>query len=97
MSLDALVDWARCALDMKLPADFEGQRVAETLYSVLCTVVAVVALASGWWTQDPFTIVCTAAAGFTATALVVVPPWPFLRRHPVAWQPDSAHKARRVQ
>ncbi|CAI2299930.1 unnamed protein product [Caenorhabditis sp. 36 PRJEB53466] len=68
--------------------DFQGQKVAERTYQVILTLAGIVGFVVGWWTQQLSYAIFTVMGASAFTALIILPPWPFLfRKHPVVWQP----------
>ncbi|PIC12948.1 hypothetical protein B9Z55_028041 [Caenorhabditis nigoni] len=65
--------------------DFEGQRFAERIYKITLTISGVVGFVVGVWTQQLSYALYIVMAGALITALVILPPWPFLRQNPVEW------------
>ncbi|PIC12947.1 hypothetical protein B9Z55_028041 [Caenorhabditis nigoni] len=63
--------------------DFEGQRFAERIYKITLTISGVVGFVVGVWTQQLSYALYIVMAGALITALVILPPWPFLRQNPV--------------
>lgn len=71
--------------------DFEGQKLAELLATVLLTISGFLSFVVGFFLQDIKLAVYLGLAGTAVTFLVVVPPWPFFNRHPVKWLQRSDH------
>ncbi|KAL5119069.1 hypothetical protein ACEQ8H_002993 [Pleosporales sp. CAS-2024a] len=69
--------------------DFEGQRLAEMLTTVLLGAAGIVAFVVGYFTQDIRLTLYVGLAGTALTFLVVVPPWPFYNKNPEGWLPAS--------
>ena len=83
--------------------DFEGQRLAELLTTVLLGAAGVrlpsltltpassplqiIAFLVGFMTQDIRLSLYVGLAGTALTFLVVVPPWPFYNKNPEGWLP----------
>ncbi|KAL1984761.1 hypothetical protein VTN96DRAFT_8702 [Rasamsonia emersonii] len=65
--------------------DFHGQRLAETLSTLLLILSGVVAFAVGFLQQDIYLTLWIGLAGALLTALVVVPPWPIYNKSPEKW------------
>ncbi|KFY68470.1 hypothetical protein V496_01092 [Pseudogymnoascus sp. VKM F-4515 (FW-2607)] len=77
--------------------DFEGQRLAELLATVVLAVVGAIAFVIGFVRQD-ITLALYVGLGGTALAfLLVVPPWPFFNRNPVPWLPVGGAAAAGLQ
>ncbi|KAJ4310368.1 hypothetical protein N0V94_008482 [Neodidymelliopsis sp. IMI 364377] len=71
--------------------DFEGQRLAEMLTTVLLGAAGIIAFLVGFAQQDIKLALYIGLAGTALTFLVVVPPWPFYNKNPEDWLPP--HKA----
>ncbi|KAF9694976.1 hypothetical protein EKO04_007103 [Ascochyta lentis] len=67
--------------------DFEGQRLAEMLTTVLPGAAGIIAFLVGFAQQDIKLALYIGLAGTALTFLVVVPPWPFYNKHPEDWLP----------
>ncbi|KAI5854951.1 microsomal signal peptidase 12kDa subunit [Tricharina praecox] len=67
--------------------DFEGQRLAELLTTVLLVASGIVAWIVGFVLGDLKFTVYVGLAGTALTFLTVVPPWPFYNKHPQRWLP----------
>ncbi|XP_064460627.1 signal peptidase complex subunit 1-like [Ornithodoros turicata] len=66
--------------------DFEGQRRAEKIFQIVTITFAVIGLIWGYAVQQFSYTVITLGAGFVLSCLLTLPPWPFYRRKPLAWQ-----------
>ncbi|KIM95017.1 hypothetical protein OIDMADRAFT_91390, partial [Oidiodendron maius Zn] len=67
--------------------DFEGQKLAELLSTVLLAVVGVVAFGIGYVLQDIKLALFVELGGSALVFLVITPAWPFFNRSPVRWLP----------
>ncbi|KHN77854.1 putative signal peptidase complex subunit 1 [Toxocara canis] len=67
--------------------DFVGQRKAERIFQVILVTSAVVGFCIGYVTQQLSHSVYTLGFGFALSCLLILPPWPYLRRNPIHWQP----------
>ncbi|KAF5647776.1 microsomal signal peptidase 12kda subunit [Fusarium sp. NRRL 25303] len=67
--------------------DFEGQKLAELLATVLLVISGLVSFVVGYFLQDIKLAVYLGLGGTALTFLVVVPAWPFYNKHPVKWLP----------
>ncbi|TPX10796.1 uncharacterized protein E0L32_008185 [Thyridium curvatum] len=67
--------------------DFEGQKLAELLATVLLSAVGAISFLVGYALQDIKLAVYIGLGGTLLTFLLVIPPWPFFNRHPVKWLP----------
>ncbi|KAF1770082.1 hypothetical protein GCK72_001900 [Caenorhabditis remanei] len=82
--------------------DFQGQKVAERTYQVILTLAGIIGFFVGFWTQQLSYAIFTVMGASAFTALIILPPWPFLfRKNPIVWQtlteeqetsPDSSEK-----
>ena len=73
--------------------DFEGQRLAELLTTILLSISGVIAFFAGFVTQNIFQTLYIGLGGTALTFLVVVPPWPFYNQHPLPWLPARSARA----
>ncbi|KFX99709.1 hypothetical protein O988_00839 [Pseudogymnoascus sp. VKM F-3808] len=73
--------------------DFEGQRLAELLATVLLAVAGAIAFVVGFVRQDITLALYVGLAGTALAFVVVVPPWPFFNQNPVPWLPVGGGKA----
>ncbi|VDL84909.1 unnamed protein product [Nippostrongylus brasiliensis] len=68
--------------------DFIGQKQAERTFQVIIVLAGIIGFAIGFATQQLSHAIYTVLAGAALSALIVLPPWPFLfRKNPVVWQP----------
>lgn len=70
--------------------DFVGQRKAERIFQTILVSSAIIGFCIGYVTERMSHAVYTLGAGFALSCFLVVPPWPFLRRNPIHWQPVQA-------
>jgi len=82
---EQLLDQVRDVVDGQI--DFQGQQLAETLATVQLSVVGAIAFLVGYILQDIALALKVGLGGTALTFFVVVPPWPFFKRHPVKWLP----------
>ncbi|KAI0127488.1 microsomal signal peptidase 12 kDa subunit-domain-containing protein [Xylariales sp. AK1849] len=82
---EQLLDQVRDAVDGQI--DFEGQKLAELLATVLLAAAGVISFLVGFFLQDIALALKVGLAGTALTFLVIVPPWPFFNQHPVKWLP----------
>ncbi|KAF2747775.1 SPC12-domain-containing protein [Sporormia fimetaria CBS 119925] len=85
---DQLLDQLRDALEGSI--DFEGQRLAEMLSTVLLGAVGIIAFLVGFVSQDIKLTLYVGLAGTALTFLAIVPPWPFFNKSPEPWLPPRA-------
>ncbi|KAM5371361.1 hypothetical protein ACJZ2D_007960 [Fusarium nematophilum] len=67
--------------------DFEGQKLSELLATFLLAVSGLLSFVVGYILQDIKLAVYVGLGGTALTFLLVVPPWPFYKKHPVKWLP----------
>ncbi|CCX12090.1 microsomal signal peptidase 12 kDa subunit-domain-containing protein [Pyronema domesticum] len=65
--------------------DFEGQKLADFLTTVLLIVFGAIAWIVGFLRQDLMYTVYIGLGGTALTFLAVVPPWPFYNKNPQRW------------
>ncbi|KAH6661250.1 microsomal signal peptidase 12kDa subunit [Truncatella angustata] len=82
---EQLLDQVRDIVDGQI--DFEGQKLAELLATVLLSAVGVVSFLVGFFLQNITLALKVGLAGTALTFLAIVPPWPFFNQHPVKWLP----------
>ncbi|CAI8008966.1 Signal peptidase complex subunit 1 [Geodia barretti] len=71
----------------KFPSmDYEGQRLAEKCYQWIIVLFGVVGFIWGYFCQQYIQTVYVLGAGVLLATLLVIPPWPMFRRHPLQWQ-----------
>ncbi|KAH8600878.1 microsomal signal peptidase 12kDa subunit [Bisporella sp. PMI_857] len=88
---DQLLEYVREAAEGQI--DFEGQRLAEFLATVLLSVVGAVSFLYGYFLQDIKLALFIGLGGTALTLLLIVPPWPFFNRHPVKWLSEGGDRA----
>ncbi|ROV90297.1 hypothetical protein VSDG_08128 [Cytospora chrysosperma] len=67
--------------------DFEGQKLAELLSTVLLSIVGAIAFLVGYVLQDIKLAVYIGLGGTALTFAAIIPPWPFYNKNPVRWLP----------
>jgi len=67
--------------------DFAGQNSVELISRIVLVTSMAVAFIVGFALQDMRVTFGILAVTIVALALVVLPPWPMLNRHPVKWLP----------
>ncbi|KAI1468194.1 SPC12-domain-containing protein [Daldinia caldariorum] len=82
---EQLLDQVRDAVDGQI--DFEGQKLAEILATVVLSIVGGISFLAGFILQDITLALKIGLVGTALTFLLVVPPWPFFNSHPVKWLP----------
>ncbi|KAI0408539.1 microsomal signal peptidase 12 kDa subunit-domain-containing protein [Xylaria palmicola] len=82
---DQLLEQVRDVVDGQI--DFEGQKLAEVLATVLLCIVGAVSFLVGYFLQNITLALKIGLGGTALTFLATVPPWPFYNRHPVKWLP----------
>jgi len=70
--------------------DFEGQRLAEMLTTVLLGAAGIIAFLAGYLAQDIRLTLYVGLVGTALTFVAVVPPWPFYNKNPEAWLPPHS-------
>ncbi|KAF2715087.1 microsomal signal peptidase 12 kDa subunit [Pleomassaria siparia CBS 279.74] len=85
---DQLLDQFRDAIEGQI--DFEGQRLAEMITTVLLGAAGIVAFFVGFLTQDIKLSVYIGLAGTALTFVAVVPPWPIYNKNPEEWLSSSS-------
>ncbi|KAK0370909.1 microsomal signal peptidase 12 kDa subunit [Colletotrichum limetticola] len=86
---DQILDQVRDIAEGQI--DFEGQKLADLLATLLLSASGVLAFIIGYILQDIKLAVYVGLGGTVLTFLLVVPPWPFFKQHPVKWlEPGSA-------
>ncbi|KAF3010133.1 hypothetical protein G7054_g13822 [Neopestalotiopsis clavispora] len=88
---EQLLDQVRDVVDGQI--DFEGQKLAEVLATVLLSAVGAIAFIVGFFTQNIALALKIGLAGTALTFVAVVPPWPFFNKHPVKWLPIGGGSA----
>jgi len=83
--MEAILEQARSIWEGQI--DFEGQRLAELLSTVLLSTFGLLAFLIGFITQNIVYTLWIGLGGTALTFVVVVPPWPFFNRNPVPWLP----------
>ncbi|KAF2457153.1 microsomal signal peptidase 12 kDa subunit-domain-containing protein [Lineolata rhizophorae] len=78
---------------MAASQDFEGQRLAELITTVVLTLTGIAAFLVGYVTQDIYQTLRIGLGGTALTFLLVVPPWPFFNSHSVNWLPPRGSVA----
>jgi len=68
--------------------DFPAQHQAERIFQVIIVTFSVIGFFVGYFLQELWITFAILGAGFVLANLVVVPPWPFFRRHPIKWLPE---------
>ncbi|TVY87401.1 Signal peptidase complex subunit [Lachnellula willkommii] len=76
-----------CSKEANFRKDFEGQKLAELLATILLAAVGVISFVVGFLGQDIKLALYIGLGGTALTLALIVPPWPFFNRHPVRWLP----------
>ncbi|VDO65027.1 unnamed protein product [Heligmosomoides polygyrus] len=64
--------------------DFAGQKTAERVFQVIIVLAGIIGFLVGFATQQLSHAIYTVLAGAALSALIVLPPWPFLfRKNPI--------------
>ncbi|GJC90542.1 microsomal signal peptidase 12kDa subunit [Colletotrichum tofieldiae] len=80
---DQILDQVRDLAEGQI--DFEGQKLADLLATLVLSASGVLSFIIGYLLQDIKLAVYVGLAGTVLTFLLVVPPWPFYKQHPVKW------------
>uniref|UniRef100_A0A0N4ZID7 Signal peptidase complex subunit 1 n=1 Tax=Parastrongyloides trichosuri TaxID=131310 RepID=A0A0N4ZID7_PARTI len=80
-----LPSWMTC---FSTHMDFEGQQKAERIYEVIVVLSAVIGFIVGFYTQQISHMVISIGIGFLLSCIIILPPWPCFRKHPVQWLPN---------
>ncbi|KAI1384504.1 SPC12-domain-containing protein [Hypoxylon trugodes] len=88
---DQLLEQVRDAVDGQI--DFEGQKLAEILATVVLSIVGGISFFVGFFLQDIVLALKIGLGGTALTFLLIVPPWPFFKQHPVKWLPVGGQPA----
>ncbi|KAF2181859.1 microsomal signal peptidase 12 kDa subunit [Zopfia rhizophila CBS 207.26] len=80
---DQLLDKVRDAVEGQI--DFEGQRLAELITTVLLGASGIIAFLVGFMAQDIYLTLYISLGGTALTFLAVVPPWPVYKKNPIPW------------
>ncbi|KAK7966531.1 uncharacterized protein PG986_000808 [Apiospora aurea] len=82
---EQILDQVRDLVDGQI--DFEGQKLAEIISTIMLSLAGTIAFFVGYFMQDIALALKVGLAGTVVTFLVVIPPWPFFNKHPVKWLP----------
>ncbi|TVY71564.1 Signal peptidase complex subunit [Lachnellula suecica] len=82
---DQLLEQVREAAEGQI--DFEGQKLAELLATILLCTVGGISFLYGYFLQDIKLALYIGLGGTALTLALIVPPWPFFNTHPVRWLP----------
>jgi signal peptidase complex subunit 1 len=85
---DQILDNIRDAVDGQI--DFDGQRRAEVVATLLLAITGLLAFNIGYTLQDIQKAVYVGLGGTLVTFLIVVPAWPMWKKNPVKWLPAGA-------
>uniref|UniRef100_A0AAF5I1I9 Signal peptidase complex subunit 1 n=2 Tax=Strongyloides stercoralis TaxID=6248 RepID=A0AAF5I1I9_STRER len=80
-----LPSWMTC---FSTHMDFHGQQKAERIYEVIIITSAIIGFFIGFFTQQISNMVISIGVGFALSCIIILPPWPCFRRHPVQWLPN---------
>ncbi|KAL1304498.1 hypothetical protein AAFC00_003487 [Neodothiora populina] len=83
--MDALLEQARSVWEGQI--DYEGQRLVDTLSTLLLSAAGFLAFVVGFVTQNIQNTLWIGLGGTALTFVVCVPPWPFYNRNPLQWLP----------
>ncbi|CAK7274436.1 hypothetical protein SEPCBS119000_006170 [Sporothrix epigloea] len=88
---DQLLEQARDVFEGQI--DFEGQKLCESLATILLCIVGAVTFIVGYILQDIKLSLWIALGGTAITFVAIVPPWPFYNKNPVKWLPIGGGKS----
>ncbi|KAF0316288.1 Signal peptidase complex subunit 1 [Colletotrichum sp. SAR11_59] len=91
---DQILDQVRDLAEGQI--DFEGQKLADLLATLVLSASGALAFLVGFFLQDIKLAVYIGLAGTALTFLLVVPPWPFYKQHPVKWLESDGTGIRNV-
>ncbi|PIO57002.1 hypothetical protein TELCIR_21596 [Teladorsagia circumcincta] len=75
--------------------DFTGQKAAERTFQVIIVLAGIIGFGIGFATQQLSHAIYTVLAGAALSALIILPPWPFLfRKNPIVWQPVDTSESK---
>ncbi|KAF2106770.1 microsomal signal peptidase 12 kDa subunit-domain-containing protein [Lophiotrema nucula] len=92
---DQLLEQVRDAVEGQI--DFEGQRLAELITTVLLGASGIIAFFVGFMAQDIKLALYIGLAGTAVTFVAVVPPWPFYNKNPEPWLPPHTGAVSGIQ
>ncbi|KAF5395811.1 Signal peptidase complex subunit 1 [Paragonimus heterotremus] len=72
--------------DHHLYMDYKGQQRAEWCMNIIMVTFFLIAFPLGYYKEMLSVSVYTLLAGTALSAIIVLPPWPCFRRHPLKWQ-----------
>ncbi|KAI8061651.1 hypothetical protein BC940DRAFT_310056 [Gongronella butleri] len=75
----ALLDQLQCTID------FQGQRLNEQILQAVLVLSSILAFVVGYVKESMFLTLVISGGGFVLAALLVLPPWPMYRKHPLKW------------
>jgi len=73
--------------------DFEGQRLSEFFCTTFLVIVGVAAFFVGNVFQSIESTLYIGLGGTALAFVLIVPPWPYFKRHPVRWLPVPGSEA----
>lgn len=82
---EELLDQLRNILEGQI--DFEGQKLVESISSILFVLVGITSFTIGFVLQDIIRTLYIGLGGSALIFLLAVPPWPLYNRHPITWLP----------
>ncbi|KAF3810658.1 hypothetical protein GCG54_00006566 [Colletotrichum gloeosporioides] len=95
---DQILDQVRDLAEGQI--DFEGQKLADLLATLVLSASGftsqALAFLVGFFLQDIKLAVYIGLAGTALTFLLIVPPWPFYKQHPVKWLETGGTGVRNV-
>ncbi|XP_068696666.1 signal peptidase complex subunit 1-like [Montipora capricornis] len=73
--------------------DYEGQKLAERIFHGIIISFGTAGFLWGYYIQQFSATILVLAAGFILSCLLVLPPWPMYRNHPLDWQRPRPEKS----
>ncbi|KIW38716.1 uncharacterized protein PV06_09666 [Exophiala oligosperma] len=81
--MDAIINQLQHLFEGQI--DFHGQRLAESISTVILTISSTIALLVGYIQQDIYLTMWISLIGTLFAIFLVVPPWPVYNQHPQPW------------
>lgn len=77
--------------------DYRGQKLAEHIFQVFAVTSGIIGFIVGYVCQQASYMMMILGFGCLIGCLVTLPPWPFYRRDPVAWQKPQEEESQQTQ
>jgi len=65
--------------------DFYGQDAVDRWARIVLVLATVISFLAGFVTESQKLTIAIFGGTLTAVLLLAIPPWPYLKRHPVSW------------